>query len=136
MWLCLNDSFLSIVSKECSRDELLVRARRPGDIERIFPDAKVIETTNTDYQFRARIKKVFVEAALVEEVKRISYGNFKDSVSDTPLHNAYLRVWTAMSSLQPKPPYSDNRFGATFDFEDFPTAPVKKKPAQRTRRGR
>ena len=37
MCLCLSDGFLSIVAKDCADDELLVRARRHGDIERTFP---------------------------------------------------------------------------------------------------
>lgn len=49
MWLCLNSAFLSIVFKDCAEDELLVRARRKGDIEKVFPDAKVIRSTDSDY---------------------------------------------------------------------------------------
>ena len=50
MWLCLNDAFLSIVKKDCPKDSLLVRARRPGDIEKVFgPDVKVKRSTNSEY---------------------------------------------------------------------------------------
>ena len=42
MWLCLNDAFLSIVALPGHPDELLVRARIAGDIERLFPAAQVI----------------------------------------------------------------------------------------------
>lgn len=105
MWLCLNDAFLSIVSKDCARDELLVRARRRGDIERIFPDASVSELDNADYLFRARIKKTAIVQAMTQEVHRITYGNFKSSVEDDELHDAYMAVWTAMSKLQETPPY-------------------------------
>ena len=45
MWIMMNNSFLSIVSKDCGPAELLVRARRAGDIERVFPDAKVTRNT-------------------------------------------------------------------------------------------
>lgn len=101
MWLCLSDAFLSIVSKDCARDELLVRSRRKGDIEKIFPRAKVTRTPLADYMYRAVVKRDEVGKALVGEVARITYGNFKDSVADDALHNAYLRVWTTMVSLQP-----------------------------------
>jgi len=37
-------------------------------------------------------------------VKRIGYSNFKNSVDDTRLHNAYLRVWSTMFELQPPAP--------------------------------
>lgn len=106
MWLMLNDAFLSIVSKDCPRSSLLVRARRKGDIEKIFPDATVKRSTTTDYLFRAVVPRDQVEQAIVGEVRRINYGNFKDSVTDKPLHDAYLRCWTAMASLQPTKPYS------------------------------
>ena len=109
MWLCLNDLFLSFVSKDCAEDELMVRARRPGDIEKIFPDAKVTRYTKSDYLFRAPVKKDAVKAALVAEVDRIVYSNFKASVRDHDLHNAYNRVWSVMADLQPLPPYSGNK---------------------------
>jgi hypothetical protein len=48
MWIMMNNSYLSIVSKDCGPAELLVRARRAGDIERVFPDAKVTRNTNSD----------------------------------------------------------------------------------------
>ena len=106
MWLCLNDLFLSFVSKDCAEDELMVRARRPGDIEKLFPDAKVTRYTKSDYLFRAPVKKDAVKAALVAEVDRIVYSNFKASVRDNDLHNAYNRVWSVMAELQPTKPYS------------------------------
>lgn len=106
MWICLNDCFFSIVSKECAADELMVRARRRGDIEKLWPKAEVSEYTRSDYQFRARIKKLDIAAALTTELGRVVYSNFKNSVKDKPLHDAYMSVWTAMSKLQPSPPYS------------------------------
>ena len=106
MWVCLYDAFLSIVHKDCKPDELLVRARRPGDIEKIFPNATVTEYDRADYQFRAVVPRADVIVALTTEVTDIEYPNFKDQVSDRPLHDAYLDVWTRMSKLQPKAPYS------------------------------
>jgi hypothetical protein len=44
-----NNGYLSIVSKDCVPAELLVRARRAGDIEKVFPDAKVTRQTDSDY---------------------------------------------------------------------------------------
>ena len=45
MWLMMNDCFLSIVAKDCKEDELLVRARRPGDIERVFGEKTKVART-------------------------------------------------------------------------------------------
>lgn len=109
MWLMLNDAFLSFVSKDCKADELLVRSRRPRDIQTVFPDAKVTEYDKSDYQFRAVVKKADVKAAMSAEVDRIVYNNFKNSVRDHDLHTAYNSVWHVMAKLQPKAPYSGFR---------------------------
>lgn len=101
MWILLNDCFFSIVRKDCGRKELLVRARRKGDIEKVWPNAKVRRDDMTDYLYRAKIKRKAVERALVQEVRRIQYGNFKDSVADVRLHGAYSRVWADLAELQP-----------------------------------
>ena len=125
MWLMLSDCFVSIVSKDCGPDELMVRARRPGDIEKLFPGVVVTEYTASDYHYRAAVKKTAIKAALANEVYRINYDNFKSSVDDDPLHNAYMRVWTAMASLQPQAPYSGNR-----QNDKKPPAKKRKRPEQ------
>lgn len=136
MWLMFNDCFFSIVSKDCARDELMVRARRPGDIEKVFTKAKVTEYTASDYHYRAAIKKDEIKAAMCGEIDRVSYSNFKSSVQDLPLHNAYLKVWSAMADLQPKAPYSGivrgagkSAFSRVIDdifFDDFGAEKPKK----------
>lgn len=100
MWLLLNDCFFSLVAKDCSRDELLVRARRKGDIEKVFPKAKVKRNAKADYLYRAAVKKSVIADALKGEVDRITYPNFKSSVKDNKLHMAYMRVWSALGPLQ------------------------------------
>ena len=107
MWLCLSGAFLSIVHKDCAADELLVRARRQGDIQKVFPDAKVQKTIGNDYLFRAVIKRSVVGAAMVNLVEDIEYDNFKNTVRDNKLHGAYNRIWHVMSDLQPIAPYSN-----------------------------
>ena len=132
----LNDCFLSIVSKDCRRDELRVRARREGDIEKVFPNATVTRYTKSDYLFRAVVKRTTVEEALAGEVQRILYGNFKSSVRDRPLHDAYLRVWSIMAELQPTKPYSglSREEPVGFDFGDDHAPPVRKRQARRRSR--
>jgi len=104
MWLCLNDAFLSLVSKDCADDELLVRARRKGDIEKVFPKAKVKRNTSADYLYRAVIPRKDVALALANAVGDINYGNFKNAVDDDALHAAYSKVWMAMAEMQKTPP--------------------------------
>lgn len=101
MWIMTNGGFLSVVDKgDDSGRTLLVRARRPGDIERAFPDATVQDGGGTDYRFRARIDREQVAQAVADQVRGISYGNFKGSVRDRRLHDAYMDVWGVMYGLQ------------------------------------
>jgi hypothetical protein len=100
MWIFLNNSFLSIVDKGGDGSTLLVRARREGDIERVFPQAVVERTPHNDYRFRARIDREAVALAMAEAVKGIRYSNFKDSVGERPRHDAYMDVWSAMYRYQ------------------------------------
>jgi hypothetical protein len=104
MWIMTNNSYLSIVSKDCGPAELLVRARRAGDIERIFPYAKVTRNTKSDYLYRAVLPRDAVKQALAAMIDFIDYPNFKDSVDDRSLHAAYVSVWCAMAGLQHPPP--------------------------------
>lgn len=100
MWIFLNDAFLSIVDKGGDGSTLLVRARRAGDIEAIFPKAVVKETPRNDYRFRARIDREAVALAMAESIRGITYGNFKGSVKDHARHDAYMDVWSVMYRFQ------------------------------------
>jgi len=104
MWIMTNNSYLSIVSKDCGPAELLVRARRAGDIEKVFPNAKVTLQTDSDYLYRAILPRDVVKQALAAMIDLIDYPNFKDSVEDRALHAAYVSVWCAMAGLQHPPP--------------------------------
>lgn len=110
MWVCISDAFLSIVHKDCAADELLVRARRQGDIKKLIPDAKEVKTIGNDYLYRAVVKREVVAAALAKlALETIDYDNFKNTVRDNKLHNAFNRVWHVMVGLQVIPPYTSPR---------------------------
>lgn len=100
----LSNCFFSVVNKDCGPAELLVRARRAGDIEKVFPDAKVTRNTKSDYLYRAVLPRDVVKQALAGMIDKIDYPNFKDSVEDSSLHAAYAGVWHAMAGLQHPPP--------------------------------
>lgn len=99
MWICLNDAFLSVVDKQEKPGCLTVRARRQHDISRVFPQAEVIETPSADYRYRALISRDAVARALTARVIAIDYSNFKDSVSERDLHDAYFDVWSDLFKL-------------------------------------
>ena len=101
MWIFLSDSFLSIVDKgDKSGQTLLVRARRMGDIESVFPEAKIVEGGGTDYQYRARIGREEVALRMAEQLRGVKYTNFKATVGDHARHAAYMSVWGAMYRYQ------------------------------------
>src|SRR5690349_3110477 len=107
MWIMLSDSFLSIVQKDYPPGFLLVRARRKGDIEGVFGrHVKVTRATDADYLYRALLPARCVQERIAEQIGMIDYGNFKDSVEDKSLHDAYLKVWSAMAATQSPRPYS------------------------------
>lgn len=85
----LKDAFTSIVDKGGDGGTLLMSARQAGDIERVFPEAKVQIGGGTDYRYRARIDREQVAQALAEAVRSTKYQNFKDTVRDEDRHEAY-----------------------------------------------
>ena len=99
MWIMMNDSFLSIVASDRD-DMLLVRARAKGDIEVVFPNAKVEVRSKSDYRFRAILERGDVLKAVAVRINQIDYGNFKSSVPENDRHDAYLRCWSAMMNFQ------------------------------------
>lgn len=111
MWICLNKAFLSIVEPgardpaAAGGDMLLVRARVRGHIEEVFSGATAIEVPGRDYQFRAYLPRELVASTIAKNIAGIGYGNFKNSVKDGPLHDAYATVWGVMAQEQEIPPY-------------------------------
>lgn len=104
MWLVYAGGFLSIVDKGCEKDELLVRARRSGDIEALFPRATVIEGGGTDYRFRAVVSRREIAGAIADVVDLIDYPNFKSEVErrgDHKLAGALHGVWRNLLALAP-----------------------------------
>lgn len=101
MWLFTSNSIVSIVDKgDTSGQTLLVRARKAGDIEQLFPDAKVQVGGGTDYQYRSRIDRERVAQVVADQIRSINYSNFKNTVTDHDRHNAYLGVWREMYEFQ------------------------------------
>lgn len=101
MWICLSDAFLSIVDKgDPTHATLLVRARRAGDIERVFPEAVVVAGEGSDYLYRARLPRARVAARLAEAALAIDYGNFKATVTERRRHDVYMDIWSALARDQ------------------------------------
>ena len=113
MWICTSSAFLSVVADREHEDRLLVRARIAGHIESVFPKAKVFTSDSADYMFRSFIPRDEVAQVIAQQVKDIHYDNFKNSVKNKPLHDAYLKIWTVMVSLQER--FAPNLIPEFFD---------------------
>ena len=109
MWLFLSTGFLSVVQDSTNKNNLVVRARRKGDIEKVFPGAEVVTLRARDYQFRAFIPREQVAEVVAKYVMDLGYTNFKSSINrrtDGNFERACHEVWDVMAELQPKMPYS------------------------------
>ena len=71
MWIFLNDAFVSIVADRKDRTRLLVRGRLPGDIERLWPEAEVLEGQGSDYRFRAFLPRAAVVKTITKRLRDI-----------------------------------------------------------------
>lgn len=100
MWIFLPKSFISVVQKPGDTDVLTVRARIKGDIEAVFPQAKVEANQGTDYKYRARVPREAVAKALHDQVMGLNWSNFKGTVKAKKRHDAYMNVWSAMHAVQ------------------------------------
>lgn len=117
MWIFLNNAFVSVVRGRGK--ELLIRARRSGDISRAL-GMKIQETESfhTDYRYRTSISRSLFAAAMKRHIENIDYANFKDSIlgdrtpedfdydSASAYQEAASQIWNIMYDLQPAlPPY-------------------------------
>lgn len=100
MWIFLPKSFISVVQKPGDTDTLTVRARIKGDIESVFPQARVEVNQGTDYKYRARVPREAVAQVLHDQVMNLSWSNFKGAVKAKKRHDAYMNVWSAMYAVQ------------------------------------
>ncbi|AMO23911.1 hypothetical protein GCM10027034_20100 [Ramlibacter solisilvae] len=100
MWIFLPRSFLSVVCKPDDTDTLTVRARIKGDIEAVFPNAKVEENRGTDYRYRAKVSRTLVAQALYDQAMKLDWPNFKGAVKNRARHDVYMDVWDVMYRSQ------------------------------------
>lgn len=112
MWICLNDGFLSAVAADPARlpkadrkriggqRPLCVRARNADHLRALFPDYTVYEWKGRDYPARIFIGADQFAAFVAGRAVNITATNFKDSVADNELHDAYMGIWSVMHRYQ------------------------------------
>ena len=69
-------------------------------LQAFFPDYEPVETRAADYRWRAFVPKCRAADVIAAAVGSIDYGNFKDSVKDDRLYDAYLGCWSIMHRYQ------------------------------------
>ena len=109
MWIFSNDAFLSVVAAQPGspghpddgRDWMCVRARCIDDLERVFgTEVNLLVDAGTDYKYRCYVLREVLHEAMRQEIDRITYLNFKNSVGEHERHSAYMDVWDAMYTFQ------------------------------------
>jgi len=101
MWIGLNDGWLSIVKNLNDEKTLLVRARSEKHLLNVFPNCKHWVDFEADYPHRAYIDREIVMNVITQRIMDIDYPNFKNSVEEHTLVNAYHRVWETMANYYP-----------------------------------
>jgi len=96
MWLGHSDGWLSIVEHRDDSTLLLVRARKESHITSIWGDIDVTHMPDADYPYRVNLDREVVKDGLCEYIERIDYDNFKNSVKERRLKDAFEHIWAVM----------------------------------------
>lgn len=103
MWLITNRGLLSVVQDLDDPDTLIVRARQDGLLEELIAEAglkaRVWQDEYADYPNRAKMSRVDFTDLVYNQVLRIDYPNFKNSVRDPKLKSLLSCVWSVLSDL-------------------------------------
>lgn len=101
-----SEAFHSVVQHPTDPAILVVRARRPRHIQKMFPGVKVLTLDGRDYQFRSELPREIVAERMQRYVMEMTATNCKNSVKDKIYHDPCMGVWSCMERIQPKPAYS------------------------------
>lgn len=133
MWVFSKIGFYSAVQKQgCRPDEVEVRSRCRGDLERlnraVKGDYKIISNEGTDYPYRIRLSKSVWAEFCYDQAVDIDYNNFKNTIDDSAFetkaqqnrrHYAYMGVWKAMLALEDTLPKKGRRTWSSYQEEHF-----------------
>lgn len=122
MWVFTSKGFISAVAHRDKPDHLMVRARRLEHLQAILPGQEVQQIASSDYKYRVTVSKDTFAGLMFQEITRLTYDNFKNSIPDAEYHDACSQVWRTMHTLQPgshMPKYHADMF-ADDDDDDEP----------------
>jgi hypothetical protein len=93
MWVLTNQGWLSAVKHRTKENCLILRARNLQALSDHFPISEIKYTPKADYFWRTEISPEQFLQVLQVEVGCIDYPNFKNSVKDVNLSDAYHDTW-------------------------------------------
>lgn len=99
MWVFTDRGFYSVVEAEGREGTFVIRSRAKADLDALvdlIPGLKIVKLKNRDYQYRAYVKRVDWERAIVLLTRDIDYSNFKNSVyarQGRKREAIYHRIW-------------------------------------------
>jgi hypothetical protein len=101
MWVFAVTGFYSIIVDRHNPDHLLVRSRVAGDIEALWPSAKVEQTPTRDYTYtyRASIPRHIVMQAISSEIEDIDYDNYRHAIHDLRRLFDYTIIWQQLARM-------------------------------------
>ena len=111
MWICLNNSYVSIVENDDNKNLVWVRSRQYDHLINFIDNEdgvnikNIVETPRRDYRYRIGIDKFTLSKILAKSVHKINYTNFKNSVplDNNDLYSMYSDFWnTSIYHLDPK----------------------------------
>ena len=89
--------WIAIVAHRGKPECLMVRARVRDHITSMWPDAEVYTLdVPHDYQYRADILREDVAEAMRVYTENIDYSDYKNSISDSDLYDALVKIWTVL----------------------------------------
>ena len=105
MWVFTKHGFFSAVQNYNNSEQIHVRARFRGDLERLCKSygikEAVVKKPGTDYPYRMDFERTDCVRIMACEAEAIDYDSFKDAVHDgTVRDSAYLKVWSTLRHAQ------------------------------------
>ncbi len=94
MWICLTDSFVSVVQDGNDLNRMVVRGRRKEHLQALFPEREILLTPDADYVARILVTREEFASLVNRRITEITYDNFKGSVADPALHDLYADFWS------------------------------------------
>lgn len=113
MWIFSKLGFFSAVESPLVPENVIVRSRLPGDLDRLLQamtpeehrlcgEPKIFITPDADYRYRLELSKSVFAELVRRQAEDIDYDSLENAVrGGNPIRDtAYMNVWRAMWAAQ------------------------------------